>query len=133
MPLSRFGTFWPCEMCNLWQHCLRTTMNGSCLVFFPPLSRYEISESGSSERATLYFAVDAETGEITVIDDLTKEIYDEYRVSSEMNFLKMRNNLAIVAIKVVRLIYIPTSTKCHKLQQKNVASNWKMLGNKSQL
>ena len=44
--------------------------------------RYATTERGSSDRATKYFVVDEETGDITIADDLTKELYDEYRVSS---------------------------------------------------
>ena len=43
--------------------------------------RYATTERGSSDRATKYFVVDEETGDITIADDLTKELYDEYRVS----------------------------------------------------
>ena len=43
--------------------------------------KYELSESGSSERSTNYFKIDPETGEISIKDDLTQELYDEYRVS----------------------------------------------------
>ncbi len=43
-------------------------------------SRYEISTDGSSDRATSYFSVDEENGEISVADDLTKEVYEDYRV-----------------------------------------------------
>ncbi len=46
-------------------------------------SRYEISSDGSSDRATSYFSVDEESGEISVADDLTKEVYEDYRVRKE--------------------------------------------------
>ncbi len=42
--------------------------------------RYAFVEEDSSEHATRYFAIGEETGEISVTDDLTKELYDEYRL-----------------------------------------------------
>ena len=52
----------------------------------PPgnIVRYRIDEQGSSEKAAMYFRIHPESGEIIVADDLTKEVYDEYRVSLDL-------------------------------------------------
>lgn len=42
--------------------------------------RYEISADGSSEKGALYFGIDKERGDIRVRDDLTQELFDEYRL-----------------------------------------------------
>ena len=42
--------------------------------------KYELVAEESSDKAYDYFGVDYETGEIAVLADLTKEIYDEYRL-----------------------------------------------------
>ncbi|XP_059097736.1 cadherin-99C-like isoform X2 [Tigriopus californicus] len=42
--------------------------------------RYEITADGSSEKAVLYFGIDNERGDIRVRDDLTQELFDEYRL-----------------------------------------------------
>jgi protocadherin-15 len=54
--------------------------------------RYTITESGSSERSTKYFSIGEESGEIEITDDLTKELYDEYRVSAVNISLHRRNH-----------------------------------------
>ena len=43
--------------------------------------RYELVDEESSDRAGVYFDVDGQTGKIIVNDDLSKELYDQYRVS----------------------------------------------------
>ncbi len=43
--------------------------------------RYDISAEESSERVREYFTVHPETGEITIQDQLTKELYDVYRLA----------------------------------------------------
>ena len=45
--------------------------------------RYELSEEGSSDKALQYFSINPETGAISVQNDLTQELYDEYRVSPQ--------------------------------------------------
>ena len=50
--------------------------------------RYAVTEQGSSDRATKYFTVNEETGDIAIADDLTQELYDEYRVSLSFRFVK---------------------------------------------
>ena len=50
--------------------------------------RYAATERGSSDRATKYFAVDEETGDISIADDLTQELYDEYRVRPALLMLE---------------------------------------------
>jgi hypothetical protein len=47
------------------------------------LFRYSITEEGSSDRSTMYFSIGEESGVIAIKDDLTKELYDEYRVSQQ--------------------------------------------------
>ena len=59
--------------------------------------RYATAERGSSDRATKYFVVDEETGDITIADDLTKELYDEYRVS-------VPNHVTYYMVSVCRLV-----------------------------
>ena len=59
--------------------------------------RYATTERGSSDRATKYFVVDEETGDITIADDLTKELYDEYRVS-------VPNHVTYHMVSVCRLV-----------------------------
>ena len=39
---------------------------------------YEFIPERSNEKAETYFNLDRESGEITVINDLTKEVFDEY-------------------------------------------------------
>ena len=53
--------------------------------------KYELSESGSSERSTNYFKIDEETGDISIKDDLTQELYEEYRVSYIILLLRLRS------------------------------------------
>ena len=50
--------------------------------------RYSTTERGSSDRATKYFIINEETGDISIADDLTQELYDEYRVRSPPAFEK---------------------------------------------
>ena len=42
---------------------------------------YQIEEENSSERASKYFSVDAKSGDISVVEDLTRELLEEYRLS----------------------------------------------------
>jgi protocadherin-15 len=44
------------------------------------LVRYQIDSKGSSEKASAYFGIDKESGEIEVLNDLTMEAFDEYRL-----------------------------------------------------
>ena len=64
--------------------------------------RYATTERGSSDRATKYFAVDGETGDISIADDLTQELYDEYRVSSNeeirKNFLQRSIMFQLISV-----------------------------------
>ena len=43
--------------------------------------RYSISSQQSSERASMYFGIDEKTGEIEVLDDLKRELYENYRLN----------------------------------------------------
>ena len=43
--------------------------------------KYELVESGSSEKALQYFRIDPESGELEITDDLTQELFDEYKVN----------------------------------------------------
>ena len=40
--------------------------------------RYSISSDQSSERATTYFSINEETGEIEILDDLKRELFENY-------------------------------------------------------
>ena len=40
-----------------------------------------MSEDQSSERATKYFGIDEETGEIQVLEDLKRELFENYLLS----------------------------------------------------
>ncbi len=42
--------------------------------------KYELVESGSSEKSIQYFRIDPDSGEISITDDLTQELFDEYKV-----------------------------------------------------
>ena len=42
--------------------------------------KYELVESASSEKSGQYFKVDPDKGEIFILDDLTQELFDEYKV-----------------------------------------------------
>ena len=56
---------------------------------------YALDDEGSSDRAGRYFAVDESTGEISVKDDLTKELYDEYRVRDRIKNIHRTNKFEI--------------------------------------
>ena len=43
--------------------------------------KYSLSEDQSSERATKYFGIDEVTGEIQVLEDLKRELFENYLLS----------------------------------------------------
>lgn len=42
--------------------------------------KYELVEAGSSEKALQYFKVNQDSGDIEIINDLTQELFNEYKV-----------------------------------------------------
>ena len=42
--------------------------------------KYEIVAAGSSEKSTQYFRIDPDQGDLFITDDLTQELFDEYKV-----------------------------------------------------
>ena len=42
--------------------------------------KYEILAAGSSEKTGQYFNIDPDSGDISITDDLTQELFDEYKV-----------------------------------------------------
>ena len=70
--------------------------------------RYSLSSQQSSERATMYFGIDDKTGEIEVLDDLKRELYENYRLSIVATDLGEPNSLntSVTLVIQVRILYI---------------------------
>ena len=70
--------------------------------------RYSLSSQQSSERATMYFGIDEKTGEIEVLDDLKRELYENYRLSIVATDLgePISLNTSVTLVIQVLILYI---------------------------
>ena len=74
--------------------------------------RYSLSTEKSSQRATTYFGIDETTGDINVIDDLKRELFDNYRlnvVATDQGELPLNNSITVF----VQVIFCTDTKQSH--------------------
>ena len=69
--------------------------------------RYSLSPQQSSERATMYFGIDDKTGEVEVLADLKRELYENYLLNVIATDLGEPNSLStsVTLVIQVRILY----------------------------
>ena len=71
--------------------------------------KYEIIGDESSEKASTYFGIDPDSGDIKVLNDLTKEVFDEYRLeikAFDQGLPSLESILSLI-IRVQQVVTMP--------------------------